>query len=97
MSVAVGESLRLPRGTLIKCPNPKCNETIGRLSRPLKLGDRRIYFVDGSGQGARVDRLPHCKCCNFRWVVSEHDLQRIHTGRGWFPNDKHMGELQRGS
>jgi len=93
--VTVSEIVRLPKGTLVKCPNPKCRDTIGRLARDLRLGDKRIYF-EGGGQGVRVDRMPICKCCGFHWVASAHDLMRIHTGRGWFPKESTMVEaLQR--
>ena len=85
MSVGLTGFLRLPKGTLISCSNPFCDETIGRLSKDFTIGDSRLEMDDGTGQGARLDHLPRCKACNHLYVVSESDLMRVHTARGWFP------------
>lgn len=82
--------LRLHKGAVIKCPNMTCNDTIGVLSQDLKPGDSKVAMESGTGQGSRIDKLPHCKRCNFRWVVSAPDLMRVHTRHGWFPTEKQI-------
>ncbi len=93
MSLAFSERLKLPIGTIIQCSSPFCRETIGRLEKEFGLGSTRLEFVEGSGQGSRVDRQPRCKKCNFKYVVSESDLMRVHTARGWFPEARAIEEM----
>ena len=83
-------TVRLHQGAIIMCSNPHCDETIGRLSKDLKPGDSRVCMESGFGQGARIDKLPHCKVCNFRWFVTAPDMARIHTMRGWYPSEQQM-------
>ncbi len=92
MSVGLSSALRLQKGAMIKCSNPVCTDTIGRLCEDLKPGDSKVALEADTGQGVRVDKLPRCKVCNFLWFVSEHDLMRVHTARGWFPSEAQMVE-----
>ncbi len=87
---ALNDYAVLHKGALIQCSNPHCNETIGRLAEDLKPGHSKIRLEAGTGQGTRIDKLPRCKICNFKWFVSETDLSRIHTARGWYPSEEQM-------
>lgn len=83
-------NIRLHKGAMIKCSNPYCDETIGRLGEDLKPGDGRVALESGFGQGTHINKLPHCKVCNFRWFVVASDMARIHTAKGWYPSEQQM-------
>jgi hypothetical protein len=82
--------LRLEKGALLKCPNPKCCDTIGRLAQDLRIGDKGVFLETNFGQGVRVDKQPRCKRCGFFWSVSEKDLMRVHTVAGWYPTETQL-------
>ncbi len=85
----------LPKGTIIKCPNPLCNDPwITKLKVDLRAGDRlsAASFVKDYGQGVCSGQKMQCKACNHHWFINDPSLCRIHTAKGWFPPDDQINE-----
>lgn len=84
----------LPKGAVITCPHPTCNEKIAVTIRDLKPLDpiRSDIFDFSRGQGCRDDKKTVCKICNSHWFVDIPGLTRVHTARGWYPPEDNLVE-----
>jgi len=81
---------KLPKGAIIKCPNPLCPDPIiTRTVRELRPGDKlkSEVFDKQYGQGVEHGQRCTCKACNHHWLINTEKLTRIHTARGWYPDE----------
>lgn len=98
LEVSSNEVFTIQSGTTIVCPNPHCGEYVGLIKKNIKAGDR-ISEDTIEGPQVRFNEKPRCLTCGHYWYIyndetaSGKTFSRIHTGRGWMPEEKRMMEL----
>ena len=83
----------LPKGVVIKCPNPYCGQHIGHLVKDIRQGDP-LTSKCFAGPQVRQGERPRCLNCNHLWYfegpTTTGSFSRLHTGRGWFPEEERL-------